>query len=234
MDTAHDVWAAIHRTLPELPEPVAITFTDTAPAGLQRTANPAPSGCTYWRHAADGASFYTVAADHENCAIGAYTHGAELSAATKDRLGDTITTLVGMRYIRSDEVAAIPHREQPLRFVAYAPLSKAEDAPDVVLLHGNAKQVMLLAEAATACNAMGSLQGIGRPACAIVAATLSSGKVTTSLGCIGNRVYTGLPDDQFYVAIPGSVLPEIAETLASIVHANSELEQMHRAKCASA
>jgi len=227
-------WAAIHQNLPELAEPIAVTFRDAPPSHLQRTEKPAPAGCSYWRHAAKGRSFYTVAADHENCPVGAYTHGVELSTEVHAQLGQTITRLVGMRYIKADEVASIPHRTEPLRFVVYSPLSEADGTPDVVLVHGNARQVMLLAEAATACGAMASFQAMGRPACAIVAATMATGKVTTSLGCIGNRVYTGLPDDEFYIAVPGTVLPELAAALGTIGHANVELEKMHRAKCAAA
>lgn len=234
MHNSNQVWAAIHQHLPELAEPVAITCRDSAPPHLERTKKPAPSGCTYWRHAAEGRAYYTEAADHENCSIGAFTHGVELSADGQAQLDQTITTLVGMRYLKADEVPGIPHRTDPLHFVVYAPLSQAEDTPDVVLIHGNARQVMMLAEAATACSAMASLQGMGQPACALVAATMSSGKVTTSLGCIGGGVYTGLPDDEFYVAAPGELLPELAAALGTIAHANAELEQMHRAKCAAA
>ena len=66
---------------------------------------------------------------------------------------------------------------------------------------------------------------------AIVAATISSGKATSSLGCIGNRVYTDLPDGEFYVAIPGGALAGVVETLEKTVNANAELEKFHRSRC---
>ena len=57
---------------------------------------------------------------------------------------------------------------------------------------------------------------------------MQGGYVTTSLGCIGNRVYTGLGDDEFYTAIPGPKLAPLLDKLATIVTANRELEGYHR------
>ena len=53
-------------------------------------------------------------------------------------------------------------------------------------------------------------------------AALAHGTVA-SLGCIGNRVYTGLADDELYIAIPGADLPEIVDALDVITSANAEL-----------
>jgi uncharacterized protein (DUF169 family) len=64
----------------------------------------------------------------------------------------------------------------------------------------------------------------------MIPAAMQAGQVTTSLGCIGNRVYTGLGDDEFYAAIPGSKLTALVDKLASIVTANRELESFHRAR----
>jgi len=49
----------------------------------------------------------------------------------------------------------------------------------------------------------------------------------TSLGCIGNRVYTGLGDDELYFTIPGPGLAAVVSKLETIVHANNELEAYH-------
>jgi uncharacterized protein (DUF169 family) len=51
-----------------------------------------------------------------------------------------------------------------------------------------------------------------------------------SLGCIGNRVYTGLTDEELYLTIPGPRLGDVVERLATIVHANIELERFDRAR----
>ena len=216
-----------------LAEPVAVTFHDTPPAGAERIGAAAPAGCSYWKLAAEGRSFYTDASDHVNCPIGAYTHGADITPLQKD-LETMVGRMVGLEYIRMEEVPGIPRRGQPLRFVSYAPLSREPGTPDVVLLRGNARQMMLLAEAAMASGLMSPLPVMGRPACAVVPAAMESGKAATSLGCIGNRVYTGLTDGEFYLAVPGASMGALLEKVGSIAAANRELEQLHRGRCAGA
>jgi uncharacterized protein (DUF169 family) len=114
----------------------------------------------------------------------------------------------------------------------YAPLDDAMSAPDVVLVRGNARQLMLLFEAAQAAGVAGVAPVLGRPTCAMIPAAIDSGRATMSLGCIGNRVYTGADDDESYVAIPGDRLRAIETQLAVIVRANDELEKFHRARVA--
>jgi len=172
--------------------------------------------------------------DHLNCPIGAYTHGAEPTFEVQGHLQEMIEKMVGLQYLKLQEVPGIPRRKQPLRFVVYAPLSKSRGTPDVVLLRGNARQMMLVVEAANARGLISSFPIMGRPACAVIAATMESGKAVTSLGCIGNRVYTELPDGEFYVAVPGRALGEVVEALQLIAKANSELEQYHRGRRACA
>lgn len=225
-----DAWSGLRKSLGNMSEPIAVTFSDSAPAGLNRIDEPAPAGCAYWSLAAAGKSFYTIGADHLNCPIGAYTHGAELTPEVQAQLGGMLEKMVSIKYLKMDEVPGIPRRSEPLRFVSYAPLSKALGTPDMVLVRGKARQMMLLAEAAQALGLMSGFQSMGRPACAVIAATIQSKKVTTSLGCVGNRVYTDLPDDEFYVGIPGGLLGELVEMLAGIAGANTELEQFHRSR----
>ena len=213
-------------------EPVAVTFLEAAPAGVPRVPSAAPAGCSYWKMAAEGAVFYTTGEDHLNCPIGAYTHGAELTAEAQSQLQGMLGQMVGLQYLKMEEVPGIPRREQPLRFAMYAPLSKAEGVPDVVLLRGTPRQMMLLGEAAGARGLTAPFPIMGRPACAVIAATANTGKATSSLGCIGNRVYTELPDGEFYLAVPGRALGELVESLGAIANANAELEKFHRARCA--
>ena len=59
--------------------PVAVTFLDHEPSGIERFGGSEPSGCASWRLAAGGRVFYTVPSDHFNCAIGSYTHNIALS-----------------------------------------------------------------------------------------------------------------------------------------------------------
>jgi uncharacterized protein (DUF169 family) len=114
--------------------------------------------------------------------------------------------------------------------VVYAPLADANFAPDVVLVSGNAKQMMLLAEAAHAAGVDCETTMVGRPTCAAVPEVMQSGRTATNLGCVGNRVYTELPDDELYFALAGSQLDRVVEKLEKIVQANRELEKFHLAK----
>jgi uncharacterized protein (DUF169 family) len=224
---------ALDELLGPVPEPVAVTFRDDQPAGINRVASAAPAGCAYWKLAAEGAIFFTTGDDHQNCPIGAYTHGVELAGGGAQQLNDMISTMVTLQYIRSDEVPEIPHKTTPSRFIVYAPLSKADGTPDVVLVRGTPQQVMLLVEAANARKLMSSFPTMGRPACAVVAATVESRQAATSLGCVGNRVYTGLSPHEMYIGIPGIALAETVDSLRAIVAANKELEGFHQARCAA-
>jgi uncharacterized protein (DUF169 family) len=223
---------SLQQLLGTVAEPVAVTFCDTVPQGVERIASAAPAGCSYWKIAADGAVFYTTVDDHLNCPIGAYTHGAELPTEAQGQLQGMIEKMVGIQYLRMEEVPGIPRRHQQMRYVVYAPLSKAQGTPDVVLVRGNARQIMLVMEAANAKSLVSTFPIMGRPACAVIAAAIDGGKAVTSLGCIGNRVYTELSDGEFYIAVPGRALDVTVDSLRSIVAANSELEQYHRGRCA--
>jgi hypothetical protein len=48
--------------------PIAIAFQDAPPAGIAKFAGTVPSGCSFWKIAAEGRPFYTVPSDHYNCA----------------------------------------------------------------------------------------------------------------------------------------------------------------------
>lgn len=222
---------SLEQLLGKITEPVAVTFSDAAPAGVPRISEAAPAGCSYWKDASEGAVFYTTAEDHLNCPIGAYTHGAELTAEAQAQLQGMLQQMVGLQYLKMEEVPGIPKREQPLQVAVYAPLSRAEGVPDVVLLRGTPRQMMLLTEAAGARGLMAPFPIMGRPACAVIPATANSGKVSSSLGCIGNRVYTELPDGEFYMAVPGRALDDVIDALGAVVNANAELEKFHRSRC---
>ena len=212
--------------------PAAITFVDDVPAGVARIAGIEPAGCGYWRRAAAGEVFYTVTDDHKNCPVGAHTHNVPLSSAEKADLIGLVETMVGLQYLKMEEVPQIPTRKTPLRVAIYAPLNAAVISPDVVLVRGNARQLMLLAEAAQAAGVAGAGQTMGRPTCAVVPEAINADRTATSFGCIGNRVYTGAGDEEAYFAIPGGQLRAVEEKLTVIVNANMELEKFHRARVA--
>jgi uncharacterized protein (DUF169 family) len=213
--------------------PVAITFVDDAPPGVPHVSAVEPAGCGYWRRAAAGEVFFTIADDHKRCPIGAHTHNVTLSPAEQQELMGLVQTMVGLSYLKMEEVPQIPTRKTPLQVAVYAPLAAAPLPPDVVLVRGNAQQLMLLAEAAQAAGVAGTGATLGRPTCAVLPEAINSERTAASFGCIGNRVYTGADDTEAYFAIPGALLAAVEETLAVIVRANQELEKFHRERAAA-
>jgi uncharacterized protein (DUF169 family) len=205
-----------------------MAFMSDPPPGLSRIDRPLPAGCAYWRHASEGHRFYTLAEDHYNCTVGAFTHGVTLPAGKAHELQSMIGTMIQLQYLRDDEVAAIPHRGEPFSVAAYAPLGDAPFPPDVVIVRGNARQLMLVSEATRAAGLFETGAMLGRPACSMIPRAMDSGLGVASFGCIGNRVYTELNDDELYVTIPGPGLPQTLAELEGILAANTELEAFHR------
>jgi uncharacterized protein (DUF169 family) len=216
-------------------KPVALTFSESVPAGFERVERREPAGCAYWRLAGvEGRAFYTEASDHHCCPIGAHTHGVELSVETKKELGGLLETMVKLEYLTMDEVSAIPTMKKPFRHAVYAPLEKATIDPDVVLVRGNVRQLMLIQEAAQAAKVAGDGATLGRPTCAVIPQAIESKQTSSSFGCIGNRVYTEAKDDEGYVAIPGRQLEAVVQKLGTIVRANEALEKFHMDRRANA
>jgi uncharacterized protein (DUF169 family) len=214
--------------------PVAISFVDAAPAGVPHVAAVDPAGCGYWRRAAAGEVFFTVAEDHKGCPVGAHTHNVTLSPDEQQELMGMVQRMVGLSYLKMEDVPQIPRLETPLQVAVYAPLAAAPMAPDVVLVRGNPWQLMLLAEAAQAAGVAGTGPTMGRPSCAVLPEAINSRRTAASFGCIGNRVYTGAGDSDAYFAIPGRRLGSVEEKLAVIVRANQELEKFHRGRAVAA
>ena len=213
--------------------PVAVTFAATPPLGVARVSKSGPAGCAYWKQAAEGAVFYTEAADHFNCPVGSHTHGVPLPPERAKELEGVVGTMVGLQYIRMEEVGALPRRTDPFGVAVYAPLAETPVPPDVVIVRGRARQIMLVAEAARAAGLAGDAAAMGRPACAMIPAALARPDGVTSLGCIGNRVYTGLGDDELYFTIPGGRVGDVVERLEAVLHANRELERYHEGRRAA-
>ena len=165
--------------------------------------------------------------------MGSYTHGVELPAERAAELQQVVGTMVGLQYIRMEEVGELPRRTEPFGVAVYAPLAEAPVDPDVVLVRGTARQVMLVAEAARAAGIGHDGAALGRPACAMIPEALRSARGNTSLGCIGNRVYTGLGDAELYFTLPGARLGEVINKLETVAHANRELEKYHEARRAT-
>ena len=212
--------------------PVAIAFLDAVPSGVPKFSGTEPAGCSFWRLAAAGRTFYTVPSDHFNCAVGAYTHHVQLPP---DRVQETETTLAVMfnlGYVRPEEIPGIPRLSKEPAAVVFAPLGDTPVAPSVVLFACKTSASMLLNEASIRAGATSTLPLLGRPSCMALPAALTCGTVST-LGCVGNRVYTNLGADEMYVVVQGEKLGTISDALGIIAAANATLEEFARGRQAS-
>jgi uncharacterized protein (DUF169 family) len=203
--------------------PVALTFTDTPPAGAAAPAQVVPSACSFWRLAEQGV-FYAPADAHYNCPVGTMVMGLPMPEAVMGQLGEAVTTMGGCGYLDPAEAAKIPTVQPSAAGILYGPLADIPADPGLVLLWLTPRQAMLYNEAAgtAAWTSDGPLVN-GRPACAALPAALSSGSPVMSWGCMGMRTFTGIPDDRLLATIPGTILSEFADNLDRIATANQAM-----------
>ncbi len=209
--------------------PVAVAFLKAPPAGVSKFEGAMPSGCSFWRLAAEGRAFYTVPADHYNCPIGSYTHNIALPPDRAPELEQTLSLMATLGYVKMEEVPGIPRLPEPPGAVVYAPLAETPVDPDVVVFAGRPARLMLLSEAALRAGVAGNAPLLPRPTCMALPAALAQGMVT-SAGCIGNRVYTDLGEDELYAVVAGRDLARVADELETVASANAQLAEYHRAK----
>jgi uncharacterized protein (DUF169 family) len=221
--------SAVERTLTSALgdlRPVAVAYLEAPPEGVARFEGMVPAGCSFWGFAAQGRSFYTVPSDHFNCPIGSYTHAIDLPQERNAELEQTLALMTSVGYVRMEEVPLILRLPRTPAFTYYAPLATTVVDPDVVIFAGRPSRLMRLQEACARAGAASQLPLLGRPTCMALPAAMTHGSVM-STGCIGNRVYTDLGEDELYLMIPGKRLVEVAEQVAVIATANDTLERYH-------
>ena len=208
--------AAITSALGLTTVPIAITFSDAAPAGVDPYDAPmpapmpdgrtgrVPAGCVFWTKATDR-TFSTVAADHGNCSVGLLTHGF----ATLDEVGgrSDVATLLESGWVTMEMVPGIPVVTERPGAVTYGPLAETPVDPDVVLIRVNGKQLMVLSDA------LPGLHISGKPQCHIVAMAKEQGAVAASVGCMLSRTRTNMPRTEMTCAIPAGRLQEVIDRI---------------------
>lgn len=211
-DLANDLVNALSLQNP----PLAITFSDEPPSGVEPFDEPMPdpmddgrtgrvaAGCVFWMKAG-GRTFSTVAEDHANCSVGCVTHGLK----GLDEVGamSDIQAIVGAGWVTPEIFPEIPAVKRRYRYITYGPLADAADTPDVAFLRLNAKQAMVMSDAVP------GLRFEGKPQCHIVPIAKEQGAVAVSVGCMLSRVRTGMPNTEMTCAIPGSRLAEVVQSI---------------------
>ena len=209
--------------------PVAIAFCGSPPAGVMKFAGEEPSGCSFWQIAAGGMTFYTLPGDHSNCAMGSHTHNFPVTPERAGEFEKALSQISGSGYLKMEEIPLIPRLKQAPGAIIYSPLGDTPTDPDLVILVARPVQVMILQEAAMHAGIGLQLTPLGRPACFSLATALSRGMVI-SAGCLGNRVYTDLKEDELYVIVSGRVLQKIADEVQAIEESSSRITEFHRAR----
>lgn len=215
--------------------PVAIGFLDSLPEGVASwNGGAVPAGCFFWKKAQEGQTFYTTPSDHYNCAVGAYTHKISLPTERAGELEQTVGFMVQSNYIAMEEVPGIPTLPTTPAVIAYGPVDDAPFTPSVVVIAAQPAQAMLLYEAAVRAGASPGLTNtLGRPGCAVLPLALQTGTAAFSFGCKGNRTFTGLPDTEMYLSIPGDKWAAFVEQTAQLDAANQKMAnyyQQHKGK----
>src|SRR5208282_12168 len=150
MTSANTNWAEIERQIGAVTKagrrPVAVSFLEEAPKNVISFEGSEPSGCSFWRLAAEGRTFYTVPANHFNCAVGAYTHNIALSPEREQETEQTLKMMFELGYVKPEEVPQIPRLAKEPKVILYSPLGDAATVPDVVLFVCKPAGAMLLQE----------------------------------------------------------------------------------------
>jgi len=208
--------------------PIAITFGDSAPAGVEPFGAPraeptaagrtgrVPAGCVFWIRATEG-TFTTVPEDHGNCSVGLLTHGLlsfEEAAGRED-----VQTIIEVGWVTPEAASGIPRVSQRPAYITYGPLADTPVDPDVVLIRPNARGLMILMDA------LPGLHVEGKPQCHIVALAKEHGQVAASSGCALSRARTGMPASEMTCAIPGAKLEEVVDALKKTAGVDTTVAQ---------
>jgi uncharacterized protein (DUF169 family) len=227
-ESAAAITSALNLTTP----PIAITFSDSPPSGVEPYGAPmpeatpdgrtgsVPAGCVFWTKAVDR-TFTTVAADHGNCSVGSLTHGFVTLDEVAGR--SDVATLLESGWVTMDMVPGIPVVTERPESVIYGPLADTPVDPDVVMIRVNGKQLMVLSDA------LPDLRIDGKPQCHIVAVAKEQGEVAVSVGCMLSRTRTNMPRTEMTCAIPANQLQDVIER----VEATAAIEDMVAAYAAA-
>lgn len=207
--------------------PIAVSFTNSAPADVAPYDGIVPAGCVFWQQAATR-TFVTSAKDHALCSIGTHTHNlAQPVPAHQAELTDALKAMAELDYVRAEEVAAIPVLKSEGKHVVYGPLAECRIEPDVVLIFAHARQGLILSEAIARVD-NGVPPALGRPACAVIPQAFNHGTAALSLGCCGARAYLdALTDAVSLWALPARKLDSYCAEIATLARANKTLTTFH-------
>ena len=206
--------------------PIAITFSEAPPVGVEAFDAPfpeplpdgrtgrVPAGCAFWIESADK-TFSTIAEDHGNCSVGSVVIGFK---KFDEVVGNSdVAAMLETGWVTADVVPQIPVITEKPGAVTYGPLTETPFDPDVVLIRVNGEQLMLLNDA------LPDMRLAGKPQCHIVALAKEQGVIAASLGCALSRVRSGMSAEEMTCAIPAARLGEVVAALITTAGADGQV-----------
>jgi uncharacterized protein (DUF169 family) len=176
----------------------------------------------------EGRIFYATAKKHQ-CMGGAWAIGLiELTPSLQTgefyfKLGKFDSWASCMRTISQIPHVHVPGgNEGPTWATVYAPLESTPFDPHVVLIVAQPRMMLKVAQAAL--YSLGgrihsSMAGIQSVCADSVALPYMTGNINFSMGCDGSRKFSGIPDEEMVVGIPGEIVPQIAEAVKIVTGA---------------
>jgi len=208
--------------------PIALSFAEAAPPGVQTFEHEVPSACTFWRKAETNV-FYAPASKHFNCPIGAMTMGFDMPSNVRENLMQVVEKMFGAGYISPEETGKIPSVKKKKSGIVYGPLKDFPVEADLILMWLTPQQAMLYTEAAGNCRWTENLPAavFGRPTCAALPVAFADTQSTFSLGCAGMRIFTQISDDRILAVLPGGKAPDFVKGLAATASANATMRTFY-------
>lgn len=204
--------------------PIAMTFFEQMPddgvprfdAPMSEPTEDGRSGrvaapCVFWMHAHER-TFDTLAEDHGNCSVGQFTHGFAGAEEILDK--SDVGALLDVGWVTMEAFAGVAAMDRRPAGVRYGPLAEADSDPDLVLLRVNPAQMMEI-------NDSVDVHWSGKPQCQILPRAAEQGQIAVSMGCALSRARTGMGDDELTVAVPGSRVSELVDSLRPVTTADA-------------
>ena len=215
MDTLNLTQLLADRLGIEIP-PVVMAFVNEPPADVPPLYRDPPSFCSLWRMA-ELRVLYASAEQHEGCGIGGVVSGFMSDEGQEDELAALLTEMCDAEVGTTEEIAETARFVDPGVGVVYGPLWRMPLEPDLVLMWATLPQMGVVQEIVGRIMWRNNPQGavFTRPACGVLPIAHQHGRTAMSLGCVGMRLYTGIPPSLFLIALPPSQIELLGSGLES-------------------
>lgn len=175
--------------------------------------------CEMVQKARGGDVFYATREQHA-CAGGAGALGI-METPEKIKSGEFYFGLGRFKTLESAKktMDAVPRTNKQFIASLYAPLEKAGFKPDAIVIIGNPKQLLKIAQSniyEKGGRNIVSFSGIQSVCADAVAQVYNTGEMNASFGCDGSRKNAKIADDELVVGIPEAKLEGLVEALEKI------------------